>query len=152
MQLLQDPFIPNAGSNMWEVARTTSKHLQQFMWEKGLYVISINLPDSLSMVAPQVSQRADGTIAGSRSARVRLVTLDTATRLHVPFPPIYTLTVAAIAKGQAAPSEALIQRRLAGPGLPAAAFLNPATGPDVREIIVVREVRHCSQFFHVLSA
>eukprot|EP00043_Microstomoeca_roanoka_P020434 m.249366 g.249366 ORF g.249366 m.249366 type:complete len:820 (+) comp17165_c1_seq11:528-2987(+) len=49
-----DPFIPHAWSNTWDAERSAKKYLQRFMWEEGLFLISINLPNHLSLTTPHV--------------------------------------------------------------------------------------------------
>jgi hypothetical protein len=55
----KDPYVPRAWSNTWDAARSAKKYLQRYMWEEGLALISINLPDYLSLTTPHVD--AEGT-------------------------------------------------------------------------------------------
>ena len=50
----QDPFVPRAWSNTWDAERSAKKYLQRFMWEEGLVLVSINLPNHLSLTTPRV--------------------------------------------------------------------------------------------------
>ena len=54
-----DPFIPRAWSNTWDPERSAKKYLQRFMWEKGRFLVAINLPDYLSLTTPRVD--SEGT-------------------------------------------------------------------------------------------
>lgn len=51
-----DPFIPRAWSNTWDPRRSAKKYLQRFMWEQGVFLIAINLPDHLSLTSPRIDQ------------------------------------------------------------------------------------------------
>eukprot|EP00055_Hartaetosiga_balthica_P014881 m.84673 g.84673 ORF g.84673 m.84673 type:complete len:836 (-) comp8716_c0_seq5:170-2677(-) len=49
-----DPMIPHAWSNTWDAKKSAKKYLQRFMWEEGLFLISINFPRDLSLTTPRV--------------------------------------------------------------------------------------------------
>eukprot|EP00055_Hartaetosiga_balthica_P014883 m.84709 g.84709 ORF g.84709 m.84709 type:complete len:776 (-) comp8716_c0_seq9:280-2607(-) len=51
-----DPMIPHAWSNTWDAKKSAKKYLQRFMWEEGLFLISINFPRDLSLVSPSFSK------------------------------------------------------------------------------------------------
>ena len=50
-----DPYIPNAWSNTWRADRSAKKYLQRWMWEKGTYMVAVNLPDYNSLTTPRMS-------------------------------------------------------------------------------------------------
>jgi hypothetical protein len=55
----QDPYTPQAWSNTWDADRSAKKYLQRFMWEQGLTLIAVNLPEQYSLSTPRVD--SEGT-------------------------------------------------------------------------------------------
>lgn len=49
-----DPLTPHAWSNTWDPDRSAKKYLQRYMWEQGLFLVAINLPNRLSLTTPRV--------------------------------------------------------------------------------------------------
>eukprot|EP00049_Salpingoeca_infusionum_P003135 m.63900 g.63900 ORF g.63900 m.63900 type:complete len:837 (-) comp11978_c0_seq4:392-2902(-) len=44
-----DPIVPHAWSNTWSKEKSAKKYLQRFMWERGIALVAINLPEKLSL-------------------------------------------------------------------------------------------------------
>lgn len=50
-----DPLVPNSWSNTWNAERSAKKYMQRFLWESGMYLLAVNLPDHFSLTTPRMS-------------------------------------------------------------------------------------------------